>query len=49
MHESSILQSRFYMVKVVHRLVCTYMCVHVIPCACVFKFADVFVYGEGCT
>ena len=37
-----------YMVKVVHRLVRTYMCVRVSPCACVFEFADVFVYGEGC-
>ena len=24
------------------------MCVRVIPCACLFKFANVFIYGEGC-
>ena len=23
------------------------MCVHVIPCECVFEFVDVFLYGEG--
>ena len=24
------------------------MCVYVSPCECVFKFEDVFIYGEGC-
>ena len=31
-----------YMMKVVHRRVCKYICVRVSPCAYVFKFAYVF-------
>ena len=37
-----------YVVKVVHRLFHTYMCLRVSPCACVFGFSDLFVYGERC-
>ena len=38
----------FYIVKVVHIQVCTYMCVRMSPCACVFEFVDLFAYDEGC-